>query len=112
MTERTLQDEIEILSMCEPIRDHQGGIWMGRNEQIADATFVDYGACRAFARAARELPKLVSRIEVLEKALREIKQAYVDAPGWAAPTPTSELVWKMYSIALAAIPAIPSADRE
>lgn len=68
---RTLQDEIEIIEMCLPIRDSQGGMWFGRNHNFADATFVDYGACRAFATAARSLPGLV---KALEDVIRDINE--------------------------------------
>lgn len=77
---RTLQDEIEILAMCEPIRDHQGGIWFGRNNNMADATFVDYGACRAFARAARDLPKIVAALEAVLADIRDYERVNNLAP--------------------------------
>jgi hypothetical protein len=35
----------------------------------------------------------------MRAALEKIRRAYVDAPGTAAPTPTSELIWEMYSAA-------------
>ena len=41
------------------------------------------------------------------EALEKIAKAYVDAPGWAQPTPTSELVSKMYTIARDALAALP-----
>lgn len=66
MTEHLSLDwAVEIISMCEPIRCHQGGMWFGRNHNFADATFVDYGAADAFAVAARALPTLVTEIERL-----------------------------------------------
>jgi hypothetical protein len=64
---RTLQDEIEIIEMCQPIRDNQGGMWFGHNHNFADATFVDYGACRAFATAARSLSGLVKALEAAKE---------------------------------------------
>lgn len=63
MTREKLADTIEILDLCKPIRDHQGGMWFNRNHNFADATFVDYGACRAFAIAARAFPELVAALE-------------------------------------------------
>lgn len=54
-TPEQIADAIEILKMCEPISDIQGSIWFGKNDNFADATFTDYGACRAFAVAARAL---------------------------------------------------------
>lgn len=53
---RTLEWAAEIIGMCEPIRCVQGGMWFGRNHNMADATFVDYGAADAFAVAAKALP--------------------------------------------------------
>jgi hypothetical protein len=60
---RTVEWAIDILGMCEPIRCHQGGMWFGRNQNFADATFVDYGAADAFAVAARELPKMAKSLD-------------------------------------------------
>jgi hypothetical protein len=60
---RTLEWAIDIIGMCEPIRCHQGGMWFGRNQNFADATFVDYGAADAFAVAAKSLPDLVAAAE-------------------------------------------------
>lgn len=65
---RTLQDEAGIIDMCLPIRDHGGGMWFGRNQNMADATFVDHGACRAFATAARALPELLKVVTELANA--------------------------------------------
>lgn len=59
---------IDIIGMCEPIRCHQGGMWFGRNQNFADATFVDYGAADAFAVAAKALPDLVKALRNLEEA--------------------------------------------
>ena len=64
---RTLDWAIDIISMCEPIRCVQGGMWFSRNHNYADATFADYGAADAFAVAAKALPDLV-------KALREAER--------------------------------------
>jgi hypothetical protein len=64
---RSLDWAIEIIGMCEPIRCVQGGIWFGRNNNFADAAFVDYGAADAFAVAGKALPDLV-------KALREAER--------------------------------------
>lgn len=68
---RSLEWAVDIIGMCEPIRCNQGGMWFGRNHNMADATFVDYGAADAFAVAAKALPDLVKAIkdvgEVLEK---------------------------------------------
>jgi len=70
-----ISDAIEILDMCKPIRDIQGGMWFGHNQNIADATFVDYGACRAFAVAARTLPTIAQD----NKRLRELLTAILAA---------------------------------
>ncbi len=34
-----------------------------------------------------------------KRALKKVVSAYVKAPGWASPEPSSGLVWKMYSAA-------------
>jgi hypothetical protein len=69
---RTIEWAVEIISMCEPIRCVQGGMWFGRNHNCADATFVDYGAADAFAVAARELPRLVELVRIArETAIEE-----------------------------------------
>lgn len=65
---RTLEWAVEIIGMCEPIRCIQGGMWFGRNHNMADATFVDYGAADAFAVAAKALPGLVKALKRLEEA--------------------------------------------
>lgn len=39
----------------------------------------------------------------LRVALEKITKAYVRAPGWAAPIPTTNLVWKMYDAAKSAL---------
>lgn len=59
---RTVEWAIDIIGMCEPIRCHQGGMWFGRNQNFADATFVDYSAADAFAVAAKVLPTLVDAL--------------------------------------------------
>lgn len=84
MSDRTLRDEIEIIEMCLPIRDHQGGLWFGHNNNFADATFVDYGACRAFAAAARALPDLVKVLERYMDAYPAFRIKPIGAPGSAA----------------------------
>ncbi len=68
---RTLDWAVNIIGMCEPIRCVQGGMWFGRNNNFADATFVDYGAADAFAVAAKALPELV-------KALEKVRSYNVD----------------------------------
>jgi hypothetical protein len=84
-----IADAIEILSMCEPICDIQGGMWFSRNHNLADATFVDYGACRAFARAARALPHLVDeRASLLAKNADLIKALEeIERTDWGYVTP-------------------------
>lgn len=57
-SDQQIADAIDILSICAPIRDIQGGMWFSHNHNFADATFVDYGACRSFGVAARALPYL------------------------------------------------------
>jgi hypothetical protein len=50
-------------------------MWFNRNNNFPDATFVDYGACRAFAVAARMLPihaALIAQAPALADALRDI----------------------------------------
>lgn len=54
MNQQTIKDAIEIASIGagkEGYRSYPGtgGIWAGRNEQFADATFVDWGLARAAA---------------------------------------------------------------
>ena len=67
---RTLDDELEILSMCFPIRDVSGGLWFGRNNNFPDATFQDWGAGRAFARAAKEFPRLLAALREIDRIIR------------------------------------------
>lgn len=43
--------------------------------------------------------KAAEEIARLRDALEKIRKAYVTAPGMAAPTPTTELVWTMYKAA-------------
>lgn len=62
-TDEQIADAIEIISICAPIYDDQGGMWFSRNRNIADARFVDYGACRSFAIAARALPHLKEELK-------------------------------------------------
>jgi hypothetical protein len=62
---RTVEWAIDIIGMCQPIRCHQGGMWFGRNQNFADATFVDYGAADAFAVAAKALPELVKALQFI-----------------------------------------------
>lgn len=68
-TPTEIANAIEIISMCAPIRDVQGGMWFGNNANFADATFVDYGACGAFAVAARMLAVQTAQNEAMRKAL-------------------------------------------
>jgi hypothetical protein len=65
---RTIQDEIEILEMCLPVYNDAGGIWFRNNHNMADGNFKDWGAARAFARAATELPRLVKALESCAEA--------------------------------------------
>lgn len=65
---RTLDWAVDIIGMCDPIRCIQGGMWFGRNHNLADATFVDYGAADAFAVAANALPALLKALQLQEKA--------------------------------------------
>jgi hypothetical protein len=44
-----MREHLQVASMCLPIREYQGGMWFGQNHNLADATFVDYGASRSFA---------------------------------------------------------------
>jgi hypothetical protein len=96
-----LADAIEIISMCLPISDIQGGMWFGRNHNMADATFADYGACRAFAVAARALPNLVKLNMEWAKALEAVAAAKM--PGEAR---------RIAIDALRPTAAIPPAHRE
>jgi len=73
-TPERIADAIEIISMCFPIRDIQGGMWFGHNHNFADATFVDYGVCRAFAVAARALAIQTTRIQELESELASCRE--------------------------------------
>ena len=65
---RTLDWAVDIIGMCDPIRCIQGGMWFGHNHNLADATFVDYGAADAFAVAANALPILLKALQLQEKA--------------------------------------------
>jgi hypothetical protein len=69
---RTVEWAVDIIGMCEPIRCHQGGMWFGRNHNLADATFVDYGAADAFAVAAKALPGMVKALEDAREALTRV----------------------------------------
>ena len=62
--------------------------------------------CRRFAAALPQSSTEGRREEIAREALEEIKKLYVDAPGFAAPTPTGELVFGMYAIARDAILAL------
>jgi hypothetical protein len=44
-----MREYLQVASMCLPIREYQGGMWFDQNRNLADATFVDYGASRSFA---------------------------------------------------------------
>jgi hypothetical protein len=71
-----------------------------RNDRFQDdATLVSRKLLRE---AATTIVQLGAQVERMRTALNGIRQAYVDAPGWANPTPTTELVHKMYSLALMA----------
>jgi hypothetical protein len=50
-----------------------------------------------------ENDRRADRIEELEKALREISDLYVNAPGWAAPAPSHQREYKMHQIARAVL---------
>jgi hypothetical protein len=76
---RTLDWAVDIIGMCEPIRCHQGGMWFGRNNNFADATFVDYGAADAFAVAAKALPDLVSALEDARSFMVEMRARHGDS---------------------------------
>lgn len=81
-----MQYAAEIISICGPIRDYQGGMWFGHNHNFADATFVDYGACRAFAVAARMLAPHLARIAELESLIARASEALCMKPDgtWAS----------------------------
>jgi hypothetical protein len=72
---RTLKDEIEIIEACTPLAERNGGIWFRNNNNMPDARFEDWGASRAFARAATELPDLV---KALESAMGYLLNAEID----------------------------------
>jgi hypothetical protein len=46
-----LQHALEILSIAGEVRSYPGtgGVWFGRNHNMADATFEDWGLARAAA---------------------------------------------------------------
>lgn len=46
-----LKDAIELVKIGSPYRSYPGtgGIWAGRNQDFADANFVDWGLARATA---------------------------------------------------------------
>jgi hypothetical protein len=48
----------------------------------------------------------------VKEALEKITKLYVDAPGWANPTPTTELIYKMYTTARDALAALPPAQEK
>ncbi len=55
-----------------------------------------------------KLRRLKKDYKRLHGACFKIMDIYAKAPGWANPTPTTDLVWKMYQTALKAVaPAIP-----
>jgi hypothetical protein len=64
-----IADDLEIAAMCNPIRNWDGCLWFGRNENFADATFVDHGAATAFINIVKAAPDLVAEIDRLKKAL-------------------------------------------
>ena len=47
--DEAMREHLSIASMCLPIREYQGGMWFGRNDEFPDATFRDFGACRSFS---------------------------------------------------------------
>ena len=85
----TLQEAIEIVSMMTPVRsyDGTGGLWFGSNQNMADATFEDWGAARATSiilnavqertlsdhRGCHDEINLLRQVakEVIEQAIRE-----------------------------------------
>lgn len=52
---------------------------------------------------AKELRRLKKDYKRLHEACFKIMSTYATAPGWANPTPTTKLVWKMYQTALKAV---------
>lgn len=76
---RSLEWAIDIIGMCEPIRCVQGGMWFNRNQEFADATFVDYGAADAFAVAAKALPSLVKTLQAMVQAI-DAGAVKIDSP--------------------------------
>jgi hypothetical protein len=92
---RSLEWAVDIISMCEPIRCVQGGMWFNRNHNFADATFVDYGAADAFAVAAKALPALVKALEQI--AAMDPKGIRADDLGRAARTANEALLAAMGS---------------
>jgi hypothetical protein len=46
-----LRNHLSIARMCQPIRTYPGtgSLWFGRNDELPDADFRDWGAARAFA---------------------------------------------------------------
>lgn len=64
-----LSDALEIAAMCNPIRCYEGALWFGRNQNFADATFVDHGAARAFVNIVNAAPDLVKALEAARKWL-------------------------------------------
>lgn len=111
MAERTLQDEIEIIDLCQPIRDYQGGLWFGRNQNFADANFVDWGAARAFAAAARAVPSLVKALEQAKAALIEIRRCSIEGAkeGYAKPEKWAEDLFVSHADVASALKTIEAA---
>jgi hypothetical protein len=87
---RSLEWAADTIGMCEPIRCYQGGMWFNRNQEFADATFVDYGAADAFAVAAKALPALVKALEQI--AAMDPKGIRADDLGRAARTANEALL--------------------
>jgi spore maturation protein SpmB len=65
-------------------------MWFNRNQEFADATFVDYGAADAFAVAAKALPALVKALEQI--AAMDPKGIRADDLGRAARTANEALL--------------------
>jgi hypothetical protein len=51
-TDDELMESVELARMASPFRSYPGtgGIWCGSNNNLADATFDDWGLARAVAR--------------------------------------------------------------
>ena len=100
------------MTQCSPDSARIGALvrdlLLGQHRWTDDFRWGEYAATvgKAVETALARAPAQAAHREALEK----IVKAYVEAPGWANPVPTTKLVYNMYEIArdaLAAQSAVP-----